>query len=276
MIQMIAGIGMMMYGLYNFKRAKDVDTDVDFSYPAPSPIEQMITDELLTYMKSIDESTPERKQLKSDMYASVGSLEPFMTPDQINGFSQEFTRIKVDLGEMAIREAGRAMGDSIDNKVASGQMSAEAGQRLKLEQEASIEAVLKVQNRKVDQDRIKLARQAYIQGQKNTMGTVALLSETDNMLQKNWATTLNTLQDNLLTRRTGALSAYTQVANAEQTFENQKMLALQGAYTSILTGGGGKTTGAAQYGSALGQNYYNQYLQNQKAQNAQAWAMWAS
>lgn len=133
-------------------------------------------------------------------------------------FTQEFSEIKQRVATIGLQESNRAMGQELDDLVARGVLSPQAATKQRIKNEAAVNAVISIYNKKLDAARIGMARGEFFKQAGERMGGASLVSQVN---QRN-----REIYNNVVS---GALSNLSHRQGVESNIANRQLsAALQG------------------------------------------------
>jgi len=155
---------------------QDGADDISVSYPDPNPVEKKIANFQLESARSLREKIDDPRILQT-IYQQLPDTK--MSAEDRAAFTEEYAQIKQRVAAMSAEQSNRAMGEELDSLVSRGVLSQEAADKQRIKNEAAVNAVLKIYNKKLDAARIGMARGQYLRDSELGIKNASAINEVD-------------------------------------------------------------------------------------------------
>lgn len=253
----------------------DRPDEINVTYPAASEMEQRISKYQLEAARGLREKIDDPRILE-DIYRMLPETK--MSEADRAAFTNEFAHIKQQVATVGLNQAGQAMGQKLDDMVARGAMSQDEADRQRLKNEAAINAVMSIYNKKLDAARIGMARGQYLKNAQAGLQVGSAIQQVDQANRSIYNAVISQALQNLERRQAGQLGVQMGVEKANlandmntgeilNTFQSTIMQGLIPYGDKSGGGGGGGMGGGMSFGSfggggGHGDAPWGQYIQS--------------
>jgi hypothetical protein len=124
-----------------------------------------------------------------------------MSKEDQRRFTNEFSEIKQRVASIGLQESNRAMGQELNDLVARGVISSEAATKQRIKNEAAVNAVMNIYNKKMDAARIGMARGEFFKQAGEGMESASLVSSINQKNKEIYNNVVSTALNNLTHRQ---------------------------------------------------------------------------
>ena len=152
--------------------------DVSVQVEEPTPAEREWASRQLELARGLRERVND-PTLMEEIYRNLPEME--MSPADRSLLTAEYAEIKGEIAQIGADQANMAFGQSIDDLVARGVMDSEQANRIRIENQAAVNATMSIYNKKLDASRIAMARSEYIKSAGQGLTTASIFANVDSM-----------------------------------------------------------------------------------------------
>jgi len=227
--------------------------NIDVTYPEVTETEKEIASMQLNIVEQLQTriGDPAVKEL---IYSSLPHTD--MNEKDLAKYTMEFANIKKEVTEAGVDLASKSYGRNIDQMVARGQIRKETADQMKIENQAAVSAMKSVYNKKLEANRISMARNYFINKGKLGLQTAGVVASVDSMNKRLYADSLSGLSNWYQNQRKAKLGMDIEVSKANmgnQQFINDVNMDFITSLASV---------GINKYGSIKADKQYQDLLKN--------------
>lgn len=172
--------------------------NVETPYAPPNPVESEIAKLQLNIARGLREQIDDPRVLES-IYNQLPDTK--MSEADRSAFTKEYTEIKKQVASVGAEQSKSAMGEKLDNLVSRGVMSQEAADKQQMKNNAAVNAVIKIYNKKLDAAQIGMSRSQYFRDANAGMAASSSISQVDSQSRRIYNDVINQAMNNMQRRR---------------------------------------------------------------------------
>lgn len=185
----------------------------------PSEIEQKISSYQLEVARNLSSKIADPKVMES-IYALLPATR--MSMADRTKFTEEYTDIKKRVATASLEQSNKAFGMNLDDMVSRGVVSQEFADKQKMKNEAAVNTVISMYNKKLDAARIGMARDQYFKSSQAGLQTAGYIADIDNRNQQIYNGVISQALANLTSKETAGINYSGSLANA--ALHNQQLI----------------------------------------------------
>jgi hypothetical protein len=154
----------------------DKPDDVSVQVQEPTPAEREWASQQLELFRNLRQRVSD-PVLMQEIIKNLPEMD--MSPADRALLTAEYAEIKGEIAQIGADQANMAFGQNIDDLVARGVMDSEQANRLRIENQAAVNATMSIYEKKLEASRIAMARNEYIRSAKSGLTTSSIFANVD-------------------------------------------------------------------------------------------------
>ncbi len=201
---------------------QDEPDPINVNYPDPDPIEMEMARIQLKIARDLKEQIGDPK-IMQEIFRLLPAEK--MSAEDRAAFTDEYAQISQTIASTSLQQSSQAMGQDIQSLVDRGVIGQDTADRMRAKNESAISSVESILNKKLEANRIGMARGQFISKQSRNMSTAGLLAQVDDNTKRMF----NVVSQNALSSLSKRRENIGGLQQALATTNNELSLSISGA-----------------------------------------------